>query len=121
MELLNDPCFVSDYTVTRPDTSGSWVKGRWVESATDSTFTIKASVQRLTPKETDLLPEAFRTSRAYRVYTTTELRTVDPTTSKNADSIEIAGSVYDILQVEYWSQMMPHYRAIAVRRENVPT
>lgn len=121
MGLLNDPCFVSKYTVTRPDTAGSWVKGRWVESATESTFTISASVQRLTPKETELLPEAFRTRSAYRVYTKTELLTVDPTTSKNSDSIEIRGDVYDVLDVEYWDKIEPHYKAIVVRRENVPT
>lgn len=119
MTLLSNTCFSDTFTVTRAS-AGSWTKGRYVEGGT-STFEITGSVQPMGPKETELLPEAYRTKRAYRVYTATELKTVDVPNSVSADSISIDGSDYEVIDVSYWRQMMPHYKAIVVRRENVAT
>jgi hypothetical protein len=98
--------------------NGSWVNGRWVEGSSTASITIQGSAQRLTAKETQLLPEAYRTRSSYRVYTQTELKVVT-LPSKGADSITIEGAIYDILSVEKWTQIYPHYKIIAVRREEV--
>ena len=116
--LLTNPAFTAAYNVTRIMSNGSWVNGRWVEGSSSAVITIQASAQRLTPKETQLLPEAYRTRSAYRVYTQTELKVVTLPT-KGCDSIVIEGSTYDILSVEKWTQLYPHYKIIAVRREEV--
>lgn len=119
--LLGNDRFIDSFIVSRPDNSGTWNKGRWESDATLSTISINASVQRLTPRETELLPELYRTRRAYKVYTQTELFPVDVESSKNADQISISGDNYDVISVEYWRQIYPHYKAIAVQREDVET
>jgi hypothetical protein len=120
MRLLQNNSFVSQYSVTRQVGAGSWVKGKWTDSGTTATLIIKASTQKLTPKETEMLPEAYRTRRSYRIYTETELFPVDVPNSKNSDSISIDGAIYDIVDVERWDKMIPHFKAIAARRENIP-
>jgi hypothetical protein len=119
MNLLKNPKFTSTYSVTRQAGAGAWVQGRWVDASSPSVVTVRASVQRLTAKETELLPEAYRTRESYRVYTESELFTVDNVGSKNCDFISIDGKNYDIVSREKWTQLHPHYKCIAVRREEV--
>jgi hypothetical protein len=121
MKLLKNTKFTSTYNVTRQSSSGTWVKGRWVEASSPTVITIRASVQKMDAKETELLPEAYRTKMSYRVYTETELFPVSNTGAKNCDYISIDGSLYDIISVEKWTQIFPHYKCIAVRREEVST
>jgi hypothetical protein len=116
--LLTNPAFVSSYQVTRIASNGSWVQGRWVEGSSSTVLNITASVQRLTAKETQMLPEAYRTRSTYKVYSIEELKVIT-LPSRGADAITIEGSVYDIVAVEKWTQIYPHYRSIAVRREEV--
>lgn len=107
----------SPFTVKRKTTSGTWVDGRWQPSNNQTTFTITASVQRLSMKETQLLPESFRATASYRVYTETELLIANEVLTREADIITIDGEDYKIIDVEHWRQLMPHYKAIAVRIE----
>lgn len=119
MILLNNPRFTSIYIVTRQSAGGSFVQGRWVDAATPTAIPIRASVQRLSSRDTLILPEAYRTSASYRVYSKTELLSVDNVGAKNCDSITIEGKIYDILSIDKWTQLVPHYKSIAVRREEV--
>lgn len=109
------------YTVNRVTTAGSYVNGLWVPSADPVTvLTPICSVQPFGMKDTQLLPEAYRTRQAFRVYSETELRAIDVVGQKNCDVILIKGLEYDILSVDDWTHVkfMPHFKHIAVRRED---
>ena len=67
--------FRKTYTVTRV-AAGDYVDGKWVEGAT-STFTIQASLQPAKPKEMEMLPEGRRNQETYKLYSDTQLRTVE--------------------------------------------
>lgn len=91
--------------------------GRWQESS-GAPFTITASVQPLSGKELEKLPEGRNLSGVYRLYTDFRLQTVDDNGAKNPDRI-VAGisptpnRQYEVIQVEEWQNgVVPHYKAI---------
>lgn len=89
--------------------------GLWVEGAS-TTGTITASVQPLRGKEMEMLPEARRESQAYKLYTDTQLFTVDTTTNKNPDQVQINGDWHEVLIVEDWqNEILNHYKVIVVK------
>ena len=103
-------------TVTREDTDtgaynadGDWVKG------TTSQFTITASVQPLTGKEMELLPEGRRESQSYKLYSATKLLTVKTAPKDNADLVTYDGRNFEVLIVEDWqNSIINHYKIIVV-------
>ena len=100
-------------TVTRPDMAGTWQKGRYIES-TKSTFEITASVQPLSPKEMEMLPEGRRNKESYRIYTDTELNPASQDSKINADIIEINGNNFEVLGCNRWQNgILNHYKILA--------
>jgi len=69
-----DDVFRKDYEVLRK-TTGEYVEGHWNEGG-EVLFIIKASVQPLTSREMDELPEGRRKNQTYKLYTDTQLYTV---------------------------------------------
>lgn len=88
------------YTVTRR-TKGGFTRGV-ANDPTTSTFTITASVQPISGRDLQRLPE-LRDNRETRVlFTTTQLLTGDST--READLVAINGENFECQHVEQWIQ-----------------
>lgn len=78
-------------------TAGSYVDGVWVPG-TESTFTIQASVQPLKDIELANLPEGRRNSDTIKLYTNSDLLTVeDKGVNQQPDRIVWQGFDYEII------------------------
>lgn len=101
-------------TITRYS-AGTRVKGTWVEG-TPSTFEADYSVQPLTGREMQLLPEDRRTTQSYRLYGDTKLYTVDVNTGTNADRVTIDGETYEVFSCAPWQNtIINHYKIIVIK------
>jgi hypothetical protein len=101
------------YTVTRT-AQGVYTNGRYTPGAT-TTFPIVASIQPVTGRDLQLLPEGQHASESRIVYTTTELRS--RATANDPDTIAIDGEAWDVISFERWEAFGDtHWRGIAGRR-----
>jgi hypothetical protein len=91
------------YTVSRREV-GSWTDGLYSPGDL-STLTVVASVQPLTGKQLQRLPEGLRAKELKAFITQTLLRTVSESEGTPADVVEVPGEgFYQIEKVEDWSQ-----------------
>lgn len=90
--------------------------GRLVAGASTSS-TVLASVQPVTGRQRQLLPEGLRQRVELIAYCTTELRTVDQVAGVPADRLVVAGETLEVVQVKQWPAAgpLPHYEAALVR------
>lgn len=88
--------------------------GRTVRTV-ESTATIQASVQPLTDRQREVLPEGLRQSVARRMWTRSEVLTADQLTGRLADRITIGGEAFDVVRVSHWPSLLSHYEADLVR------
>ena len=92
----------------RRGSAGSTTLGRYTPGATSDTTGVVASVQPMKGDELDNLPEGMRSRRPVKVYTETELLTVDVGAGTPADIIVWDGETFEIQTVEkhtyggYW-------------------
>lgn len=99
-------------------TGGSYVNGRFVagsETATD----IIASVQRLSMRDRELLPEGFRSSETLKIYTeiaNIDLIQNDVSPIEEAAEFEYKGKRYAILASEEWDYLIPHWKVTVVAK-----
>lgn len=102
---------------------GDRTNGKWVNGTT-TPLEIKASVQPLSAKEMQSLPEGRRaTGQAYRLYTSDWLRTVEDNhipphlnPDEQPDQITIFGSQYEIFSGEVWgNSIINHNKYVATR------
>jgi len=104
------------YTVTRT-AAGTRTLGRYTAGAA-STFSIEASVQPVTGRDLQAMPEGQRAEETKVVYTTTELRTRTP--AGEPDTIAIDSETWAVTKVERWDAFGDtHYRAYVARQANV--
>jgi hypothetical protein len=108
-----------DITVRRPDANGSYddATGLWVEPArTEST--IRASVQRLSPRDIQLLREADQQKESRKLYTSYSPKIQKDETMEASDYFIIDGLEFMAVGVEdfYMNQRMTlkHYKIIVV-------
>jgi hypothetical protein len=95
--------------------AGYFDAGVWTEGSL-TPISFDASVQPLTPKEMQMLPEGRIVSQGYRLYTDYELKTVDTGVGKNPDRVTLFGLEFEVVSVGIWqSGILPHYKAVAVR------
>ncbi len=100
--------FRQTVTVTRLG-GGSLVKGRWTGEGSASTFDIKASIQPIRPNEVESLPEGRRNSKAFRLYTSADLR--DMQSGANPDRVELFGEDYEVTAKAPWqNNVINHYK-----------
>lgn len=98
-------------TLSRP-AAGSYVNGVWVEGAVTQSF-FEASVQPLAGKEIELLPEERRNTESYKLFTDTELLTVNTSSRRNADIITIDGRNFEVYSVKSWQNtIINHYEVV---------
>lgn len=99
--------FRQTVTVSRRG-SGAFVKGRWTGETEASTFDIKASIQPIRPNEVETLPEGRRNSKAFRLYTSADLRDV---TTQNPDQVSLFGETYEVTAKAPWrNNVINHYK-----------
>lgn len=102
------------YTVTR-HAAGTRVQGRSVPGAV-STFSIIASVQPVTGRQLQDLPEGQRGTETIAIYTRTELKT--RSADSEPDLVDNEGVPFEVVRVERWRAFSDvHYRAYAMRTE----
>lgn len=103
--------FRKAYTIRR-QSGGTRTNGHWVEG-TESNVAITASVQPLTPKEMESLPEGRRTKQAFKLFTDTELKTVE---TQNPDRITLFGSNFEVLSIAPWrNDVINHYECVVCK------
>ncbi len=101
------------YTVTRT-TNGALVKGK-AQAGTNSTLSVAGSLQSVSGRELQALPESFRGDEVRVLYTLTELRTVSE--SHAADRVTIGGESWLVIKVEVFPAFGDtHYRVYVARR-----
>ncbi len=94
--------------------AGTITLGR-VTAGASSALSISASVQPATPEDMKRLPEGQRIDETIKLYTTTELKTVDVDAQTAADRITYDGQVYEVQQVTPWSEVGGYWRVFAKR------
>ena len=102
-------------TVTRR-AAGSRTKGL-VTPGASSTLTVSASVQPITPRQAQMLPEGIRQSASFVVFSGTELKATDPLTGAVGDTISYRGRTWEIVSVEDWTQHGGFYKSVAAKVE----
>lgn len=90
-------------------------KGRRTGRPEDFKFEVQASVQPLSDKELQQLPEGMRNQGTVWVFSDCELLTVSTSECRVPDRFECNGVTYQIQSVEDWSQTTGHYRCRATR------
>lgn len=109
--------FTRNITLKTTSAAGSYVEGVWVEPARTET-TIRASVQRLTPREVELLREGDRQKESRKLYTTYEPKIQVDGSMIASDYFVIDGKEFMAVGVEdfYMNQRMAqkHYKILVV-------
>ncbi|MCP3685999.1 MAG: hypothetical protein GY861_25420 [bacterium] len=100
-------------TVTRYGAGTIDDYGEYTNGST-STVSITASVQPVTGKNLESLPEGRQTKEAYYLFTDTELLT---SRDKNkADTTEIFSDTYEVINIEKWqNNLINHYKVTVSR------
>lgn len=103
----------------RRKSGGSVVDGYWVGEAEGTPFPAIGSLQPLTPKQMEALPEGRRNRQSYSFWTETPaLQTVQ--NSSNPDVTTIDGDVYEVYSCAGWiDPILSHYHAILQKVEGV--
>lgn len=109
--------FASELTVTR-ETPGTYVNG-YYRNVSTQTFTIMATVEPLDGNDLLMLSEGERSKEAIRIYTPSELFTVDTARMRNADFVTYRGKKFQVHSVKTWTQLIPHFQVVAVDKTDL--
>lgn len=106
-------------TVTRFTSVGSYsaVTGRWIDTTT-TTLSIKMSIQPVTGRELDILPENDRTREVLRIFTKTQLFGLSASNGQKPDRFAYLGRNYEVHNVEDWSAVAGFYDCLAVKMDD---
>lgn len=100
--------------VTRLSGPTTWSNGRPVSAGANADFNISCSIQPLRARDKEMLPEGYRNSEAFNLFTGTKLNTVE---DRNPDKVTWQGEVFEVLSVERWTnEIISHYKAVIVKQ-----
>lgn len=114
--------FSSKYTetITMYYRSGDvYEDGRFVPGM-EMSVSIVASMQRLSMRERQLLPEGYRAKETYKLYSETSLIQLienDVTPLIDAAEFDYRGKRYVMLASEEWDYLIPHWKATLVAKD----
>ena len=91
------------------------VKGRVQGRPEEKRFPITISLQPMTQKQLNFLPEGMRNSGAMRGFTSFNLLTTDTSDCSVPDRIIKAGVTYQVQRVDDWSNEAGYYEILATR------
>lgn len=101
--------------------AGTYDKGRWVPGTSYTETEIIASIQPLSGRERELLPEGERTKEVVRVYTKYGLRQAIEKNNVKGDQVSYKGRLYEVKRVDTWDfdwDGMAHIKALATLVED---
>ena len=98
---------------TRDEDTGASIAGA------ETMVTIVAGVQPMGGKDRQALPEGYRSRDGKRIYTETELSPADQHTGTTGDLLVIDGITYEVVTVTRERMILPHFKALAVRIQEV--
>lgn len=98
--------------IRRSESRGS--DGRTVMAVVSET-TVRASVQPLTDRQREVLPEGIRTKVEKRLYSKNEFRTADQLTGIPADRVLYDSEEFEVVAVKRWPSLLAHYEVDLVR------
>ena len=102
------------YTVTRRGQGSYDNNGIYTAAGSPSTFSIIASIQPVTGRALEQLPEAYHTDEVRQVFTSTELFAGTPTNAP--DELSVDGVTWYVFQVAKWDAHGElHYEAMISR------
>ena len=111
---MHSAIFRKPVTVKRL-TPGAYVNGFWVEG-TESTVTIRASIQPASSADLKLLPEGKTLGGVYKVFTNEALTVAIEGTNQNGDRLTIGGSDYEVTTPIIWDNgIIPHNEYLVTR------
>ena len=94
-------------------------------SGVEEEFDIYCSVQPVSGSEMLLLPENKREKEIIKLYTSTELYSVEKGNPINSDLVIIGGDEYEVFKVIAWNNnIISHYKIFVSKRttnDNIPT
>ena len=91
---------------------GSRVAGKWVETSTAANVT--GSVQPVTGKDTQFLPENRRDTGVVKVYTSQPLSVSVEGSNTPGDIVIWAGKKWEVFQeLDYENGLIPHHKYLA--------
>lgn len=90
----------------------SYVNGEAVRGS-ESTFTALVSIQPMSGREREDLPEGYRTKRVSKLYTRSDLHVLDVDTATPGDIVEYDGTDWEILSARDFTD---HSRPTAHRK-----
>jgi hypothetical protein len=93
--------------------AGTYTKGRFTAGAT-TTVTQTVSIQPMSGKERQLLPEDIRTKNTVKIYSREQLKTTDVAGKVSADKVVYKGVTYEVAVSEDWQEHGEFYKAICV-------
>ncbi len=91
------------------------VQGRKQIGSAFDTFECQASIQPMSNRELQQLPEGQRNSGRIKGYTTEELKTVQTSDCKQPDRLEYRGVTYEIDKVDDWMDLGGYFKIEAER------
>jgi hypothetical protein len=104
--------FRKSVTITKRST-GTLVDGIYTDAASTVSI-IQASVQPASDSDVQTLPEGRRERKAFRLYTNTELLSLQE--SENPDRATIYGEEYEVVTKNPWQNaVIPHFKYIVVK------
>lgn len=97
----------------------TYSKGVQVAGAIEE-FEILASVQSISGRELDRLPEGMRAREVRELYCVEKLFTADTAqeSGQPPDDVEIDGSLWQVQTAEDWNTLAGYFRAVVARKEN---
>lgn len=112
--MMGIPGPVRKFSVER-GSAGAYVNGAFVPGAT-TTLVVLGSVQPLNGRELENLPEGQRVKESIKIYTATELKTVDEVNQIKADVVIDGGKRYEVQTVDRHSMSLgSHFKVTAFK------
>lgn len=106
-----------EFTVKRR-ADGEFINGRYERPTdADTEFPATGSMQVMTPRELQILPEATRARETRKLYTTCELKAggTSAVKGKEPDHIVYQGTEYEVQAVGDWQQQGNYFKYLLVK------
>lgn len=106
-----------DFIVKRR-ADGEFIDGRYERpTGADTEFPASGSIQVMTPRELQILPEATRQRETRKLYTECELQAggVSASEGKEPDHIVYQGTEYEVQNVADWQRQANYFKYLLVK------
>lgn len=105
----------STYEVERMTSSGQYVDGFWVPGTTQR-IQVTGSLQPMSMRDLELLPEGERVKQTFKIYTDTVLFTGREGGLRSPDRVCIGGEWFRVQASERWDGTdLPYFKSLLVR------